>query len=448
MTAGDFMSWISDLPQGWAAPELRRLVPAGIDGVKIGPFGSSLTLDQMTTDGTPVYGQEEVISRDFSSPRRFVGDQKASELQGYSTYPGDVLVTMMGTAGRCAAVPPNTARGIFDSHLLRLRPLSADICPEFLVWVLNDSTTTLSQIAASARGSIMAGLNSAIVKSLRLPLPSLMRQSAIAAFLDHKTTAIDALIAKKERLIELLQEKRQVLITLAVTKGLDPNVRMKDSGVEWLGRVPEHWTISRLAFVSSAIQTGPFGSQLHAEDYVEGGVPVLNPANLLDGRPVPDNTKTVSPENAHRLTRHRVVYGDILIGRRGEMGRCALITREAAGFVCGTGCLRVRLRADRANPRYCSIVLSLEGVARTLSLRSVGSTMENLNSRIVGSVEVPLPPVKEQSAIADAVALIHEEYESMRARLATSVELLREYRQALISAAVTGRIEIPAEEVA
>nr|WP_058135058.1 restriction endonuclease subunit S [Pseudomonas aeruginosa] len=180
---------------------------------------------------------------------------------------------------------------------------------------------------------------------LYVAIPSSAEQTQIARFLDHETARIDALIEEQQRLIELLKEKRQAVISYAVTKGLDPTVPMKDSGVEWLGEVPAHWVISQLKFNTLEMQTGPFGSQLHAEDYIDGGIPLVNPAHMINGKIIPDPQVSVDEVTWNRLKKHALNPGEIIFARRGELGRCAIVTDEQSGWLCGTGSLKARLSA-------------------------------------------------------------------------------------------------------
>ncbi len=278
--------------------------------------------------------------------------------------------------------------------------------------------------------------------ALALPLPPVEEQEEINSFLDRETARIDAAIGRYERLIALLQEKRQALISHAVTKGLDPNAPMKDSGVEWLGEVPAHWRVLKLGLISREIQTGPFGSQLHAEDYVQDGVPIVNPANIQAGTIMPDYSCTVDESTRKRLARHVLHSGDIVFGRRGEMGRCALVTEREAGWLCGTGSLKVRLDPQLADPQYLSVVLRTSGVRDWLLLQSVGSTMENLNTTILSRLSVPVPPLVEQEAIHAFLLHRQEIIQTLTAKAQKAIDLLREHRTSLISAAVTGKIDV------
>jgi type I restriction enzyme S subunit len=236
------VEWIGEIPAHWEVCSLRRKLKNGPDGIKIGPFGSQLKLEYMKDSGYKVYGQENVIVGDFGLGSEYVGEEKFSELAACSIQPGDVVVTMMGTTGRCRLVPPGIAPGVMDSHLLRLRIRETELTPAFAARLIDDAYYVREQLKASGKGAIMHGLNSSLIKIILLGLPPIPEQRSILDFLDHETAQIDALISKKERLLELLTEKRTALISHAVTKGLDPTVPMKDSGVEWIGEIPAHWT--------------------------------------------------------------------------------------------------------------------------------------------------------------------------------------------------------------
>lgn len=266
-------------------------------------------------------------------------------------------------------------------------------------------------------------------------------QLQLVGFLDRETAKIDALVAEQEQLITLLKEKRQAVISHAVTKGLDPSVPMKDSGVEWLGAVPEHWSVQPLGALARAIQTGPFGSQLHSDEYVDDATPVINPSNIIDGQLFPEPSATVTNEVVERLSYHKLVAGDIVVGRRGEMGRCAVVLQSQVGWLCGTGCLKIQLN-QAAFPEFVWRYLSTEIVKQYLSLQSVGSTMENLNTQILARVPVPVPPASEQAAICKAVLDELILMSALESEAIAGVQLLQERRSALISAAVTGQIDV------
>lgn len=279
------------------------------------------------------------------------------------------------------------------------------------------------------------------IKGQVIPLPSKDEQKTILKFLDHETAKIDNLIEKQQHLIELLKEKRQAVISHAVTKGLNPDVPMKDSGIEWLGEVPAHWTIAQLKFNTIEMQTGPFGSQLHAEDYVVDGIPLINPAHMNAGIIIPDPKVTVDETTQERLRRHKLSEGEIIFSRRGELGRCAVVKKNNEGWLCGTGSMRAKLK-KKIIPDYAYTLISSEGVVSELTLESKGSTMANLNTETLGRIRLPVPPSSEQEAILGYIKIISDKYDYLIRSAVTAIRFMEERRTALISAAVTGKIDV------
>ncbi|MCS3632572.1 restriction endonuclease S subunit [Salinibacter ruber] len=283
------------------------------------------------------------------------------------------------------------------------------------------------------------------LKDHSIGLPPLDEQRAIATSLDRETGRIDTLIEKKERLIDLLEEKRTALISRVVTKGLDRDVKMKDSGVEWVGEIPAHWDTAKLKFLSESLQTGPFGSQLHSEEYITGGTPVINPSHLVGGKIKPDEEVTVDSETKERIVRHELAAGDLVFARRGELGRNALVTENEEGWLCGTGSIRLRPNRKSVDPPYLSWVCSTRGVAEWFVLKSVGSTMDNLNTDVLGALIVPVPPLSEQRRIARHIRKRISNLDTLIDVIQGGIGNLQEYRTALISAAVTGQIDVREE---
>jgi type I restriction enzyme, S subunit len=275
-----------------------------------------------------------------------------------------------------------------------------------------------------------------------LPLVPLDEQVAIASFLDRETKNIDALVSEQRHLIELLAEKRQATISHAITKGLDPDAVMKPSGFEWLGDVPTHWIVKPLRRFKSRVQTGPFGSQLHAAEYVTGGTPVINPINLVDGEIVPSDDITVEQTVVARLAYQKLRAGDIVFSRRGELGRCAVVTAAKQGWLCGTGSMILRLEVPEFDPEFVSCFLRLDLTKQYFQSLSVGAIMDSLSSSTLLGMPMLAPPLEEQGGIASSIRLQAATLDRLIAEVASSIELLQERRVALISAAVTGQIDV------
>jgi type I restriction enzyme S subunit len=291
----------------------------------------------------------------------------------------------------------------------------------------------------------MKNIAQGAVWNLLVPLPELAEQRQILAFIDRETAKIDALIAKKERLIELLQEKRLAVISHAVTEGLDPTAPMKDSGVEWLGKIPSHWGVSSLGRYACGIEQGwsPIADDRSAEDS-EWAVIKLGAVNK--GRFRSSEHKAL-PEGLIAEQRYEIRDGDFLLTRAntpdlvGDV--CVVVSPRPRLMLCDL-VYRVRLDESKINKRFLAYwLLSLAGRYQiTRDARGSSQSMVKLTQGHICSLAVVLPPAAEQDAIA---ALLDQKTAQLDALIATvreGIDKLREYRTALISAAVTGKIDV------
>lgn len=432
------VEWLGEIPADWSVRRLKTLISEPITD---GPHETP----DFLIDGVPFLSVDGIQEGELVFEGcRYISEAAHREYRRKcAPRRDDILLGKAASTGKIARVKVDFEFGVW-SPLALIRPNEVEVWPTFLEYALK-SMATQAQIDVLCTSSTQKNISMRDIPILVVCLAGLQEQRAIASFLDLETAKIDALVAKKERLILLLQEKRTSLITRAVTKGLDPNVPMKESDVEWLGDIPAHWEVKRVRDIAESLQTGPFGSQLHADEYVTGECPVINPANLRDGQLVPDWDCTVDEATARRLEHHRLAVDDILLARRGELGRCGLVTQQEKGWVCGTGSLRLRTRRDLARPRFLTHLLSTSGVRDWLQLQSVGSTMRNLNTSIIGRIPVALPIQAEQDEIVTRVDLETGRIDSLIAKVRDGIDRLKEYRTALISYAVTGKIDVRGE---
>ncbi|HZM11158.1 MAG TPA: restriction endonuclease subunit S, partial [Candidatus Limnocylindrales bacterium] len=259
----------------------------------------------------------------------------------------------------------------------------------------------------------------------------------------------DALIERKRRQIELLQEKRSALISHAVTKGLDSHAPMKDSGIEWLGQIPKHWRIVPLKYSllprGGAIKTGPFGSQLLSSDMASGDVKVYNQRNVLD-RDFLSGENYVSDDKYEELKSFTVFPQDVLITTRGTIGRCALLPDNAERGILHPCLMRVQPNPLITSPEYVALLIQDSGIVLLqLQLLSNATTIEVIYSESLKSVRLPLPPASEQQAILTYVTREAERHDALISKVQDSIDVLREHRTTLISAAVTGKIDVRGE---
>lgn len=356
---------------------------------------------------------------------------------------GDVLLGKAASVGKVAYVDSDIEFNVW-SPLAVITPKKLSL-GKYLYYCFQSSLLQV-QCEVYSNANTQKNLGMSVIDNLMFAVAPENEAIKIANFLDHETAKIDTLIEQQQKLIQLLKEKRQAVISHAVTKGLSslnggPNAPMKDSGVEWLGEVPAHWVVAQLKFNTLEMQTGPFGSQLHAEDYVDDGIPLVNPAHMIDGKIIPDYRVSVDSETWERLSRHQLKEGEIVFARRGDLGRCAIVTKDQEGWLCGTGSLKAKLN-HRLTPEYAYLLITSEGVISELSLESKGSTMENLNTETLGRVRLPVPPEAEQADILNYVNKVSGKYETLIDQAISAIQLMQERRTALISAAVTGKIDV------
>jgi type I restriction enzyme S subunit len=423
------------LPVNWQTKQVRYLLKDGAEGIKIGPFGSALKLEDMVATGTRVYGQENVIQKDFTLGKRKISQDKFKEMQVYQVYPNDLLITMMGTSGKCELVPQDADVGIIDSHLLRIRVKEEKILPRYFRLLIDECYEIENQIKISGKGSIMHGLNSSIVKSLTLPLPGSSEQEVILKFLDHETAKIDTLIEKQQELIKLLKEKRQAVISHAVTKGLNPNGPMRDSGVEWLGEVPKHWTLKNYRYATK-IYRGKFGHRPRNDPaFYDGKYPFIQTGDVAQaGKKITKYKQTLNDRGIG--VSQKFPSGTLVMAIAANIGDTAILDFEAyapdsvVGFKPNEG-------VDLEFLRY-SLMAALPALEQT----STQSTQANLNIDRIGTIKASFPPLLEQKEIVAKLDALHERYAALEKKAIVAISLMQERRTALISAAVTGKIDV------
>jgi type I restriction enzyme S subunit len=294
------------------------------------------------------------------------------------------------------------------------------------------------ELESRGQGSTFRELGRSELASVFLSYPPIDEQQAIAGFLRHETACIDALIAKKQRLIELLAEKREALIARVVTGGLDTDARTEDAHVEWFESLPAHWELKKLKYIVPGITVGIVVTP--AKYYVDEGVPCLRSLNISSGRVNKDDLVFISPESNELHRKSKIHTGDIVIVRTGQTGTAVVVTGEFDGANCID--LVIVRRSKRILPEYLHYFINSRSAARQIEAKTVGSIQGHYNTYTVGELLVPTPSLNEQRAI---IAELDGQCGCLGRLIATvsdGVAKLREYRSALISAAVTGKIDV------
>lgn len=324
-----------------------------------------------------------------------------------------------------------------NNHVHVLRPNRLKVGIKYLTYSLNCTDYSL-YISGSTRDK----LNQSDMDNILIRMPSLIEQTQIANFLDHETAKIDHLIEKQQQLIELLKEKRQAVISHAVTKGLDPNVPMKDSGVEWLGEVPQNWTATKIGFHALKIGSGktPKGG---AEIYQDEGVLFIRSQNVYnDGLRVDNSESVYISEAIHdEMSTSKIYSGDILLNiTGGSIGRSSLVPDKfPEANVNQHVCI---IRVGKYLQEFLALVIQSDLIQAQLRSIQTGGNREGLNFEQISKFWFVLPPKDEQEQIILFIKNKLNEFGKLEARANKAIQLMQERRTALISAVVTGKIDV------
>lgn len=430
------VEWLGNVPAHWRLARLKAFASVQLSNV-----------DKKSLDGqeavrlcnyVDVYYNDQITAElDFMA-----ATATADQIRRFSLRAGDVLVTKDSESWTDIAVPAVVLADLPDVlcgyHLAHIRPSEGCYGP-FLARAFA-AVGPRDQFQIAANGITRYGLTGDAIRAGVFALPPEPEQRAIAAFLDRETARIDALVARKERLIELLREKRTTVISRAVTQGLDPNAPLKDCGVEWLGEIPVRWAVMPL---KRLLKRWDYGI---SESLAGGGrTRVLTMGGIQGGEVIVPDEGGVD-EVDERLLLDR---GDLLFNRtnsRELVGKVGLFRGTRADRVTFASYL-VRMRAaDGVAPEWLNYLLNspgLLGLARSMALLSVNQA--NLNPTRYTQILVPMPPYSEQVAIADHARRQALRIDALVAKVREAIDHLREYRTALISAAVTGKIDVREE---
>lgn len=346
---------------------------------------------------------------------------------------GDILVSTVRTYLKAIATVDDSANGLIASTgFCVIRP-QAGVDSGYIGWVAK-SEPFVGEVVARSVGVSYPAIYASELVNLPVPLPPLETQKRIARFLDEKTARIDALIGKKRELLERLAEKRQALITHAVTKGLNPNAPMKPSGIDWLGDIPAHWEVLRLKYVAT------HNDEVLSED--------TDDQKEIDYVEISDVTLTRGIENITRLSfsqapsraRRVVRSGDILISTvRTYLKSIASVSEASDSLIASTGFCVIR-SSTKMFPDFLGWVLQSERFVSEVMARSVGVSYPAISANGIVDIKIPVPPYENQEAICLCMGSNIAKVDEGIASLDKSISLLQEYRSALITAAVTGQI--------
>jgi len=367
---------------------------------------------EWTSEGVPFYRAREVVKlskNGFVENELYISEEMFEEYSKKYGAPkvGDILVTGVGTLGICYQVKEGDRFYFKDGNIIWLKN-KGSVNSDYIEYCFK-SPFVIKQIQATADAAVVGTYTITNAKETKIPLPPLAEQQKIAAILD----AADSLRQKDQQVIDHYTTLSQSLF------------------LEMFGDVFQNSeNFSELSFseITEKVQIGPFGSQLHKKDYVENGIPLVNPVHIKDKKIVTNTSFTLLKSKFESLPNYHLKSGDLIMGRRGEMGRCALVTEKEAGYFCGTGSLYIRLNS-KANPIFLLNVISSSSGKSYLERHAQGVTMMNLNKKIILNIKIGIPPITLQNKFAERIQTIEAQKQQAQASLKKSNDLFNSLLQ-------------------
>ena len=426
------VEWIGEIPEGWILNKIKHHSQVNV-GLVINPstyFDDNGTIPIITGKNVQTTGID-LTNVDF------ITEQSNDLLIKTQIFEGDIVSMRVGYPGRSCVIKEKE-NGINCCSLIITRK-SNSILSEFLVYQLNTSLGIVQvQLCQGGMGQQVVNLSD--WREFFVVTPPLQEQNQIVQFLDEKTELIDKLISTKERKITLLKEQRTSLINQVVTKGLNPNVKMKDSGVEWIGEIPEGWVVSKFKFVSEIV-TGNTPSKTDGGDYYSGeGFLWIKPTYLKGDKYVNDSDEKLT-ELGKKQT--RVIPKDSImiccigntIGKYGMSGQEVSTNQQINSVIPNK---------SKIIPWYCLYFVDV--FTRDLLNRSNFVTLPILTKSDLENIEIIIPTLEEQVCIVEIINSKTKEIDDLVQLEQKKIDLLKEYRKSLISEVVTGKIKVTTDE--
>lgn len=425
---------IEDFPEHWT---LTRIKFNSLVKARVGWHG--LKSDDFTEVGPYLVTGSDFKGKFIQWKNCYHCDEERYEQDPYIQLTnGDLLITKDGTIGKVALVSQLDGKATLNSGVFVVRPLRSDYTTQYYYWLLLSRSFT-DFVDYYKTGSTIAHLYQETFVNFKYPLPPYEEQQKIAKFLDHETAKIDTLIAKQEKLIELLKEKRQAVISHAVTKGLNPNAPMRDSGVEWLGEVPKHWEVTKLKWKSLTTSGGTPTTSKYEMYYQDGHIPWIRTTDLNNSKlletPVNITPKALADTACSILPKNSVLLA--MYGGAGSIGKHSLLMFEATinQAVCG---IYPSSAFESGFLHYF-----YEFYRPFWMINAAGTRKDpNIGQDHIKEGKVVLPPIEEQQTIEAHIKKTLTLLDRLKDKAIDAIELAKERKTALISAAVTGKIDV------
>lgn len=370
-----------------------------------------------------------------------IGSASENEINRFQIQDGDVLITKDSESWDDIGIPAIVV-GNFENttlcgyHLALMRPKKKIVNPKFLYYCF-ESKIHRTQLEVEATGVTRFGIPKDAIGKYKIPLPSLQQQNKIVEYLDSEIAKIDALIEKKNKLIELLEEKKKAVINQVVTKGINPDIRMKDSGIEWLGKIPQHWGVVKLKYLTDGLK---YGANEAAEDDNPDDPRYIRITDIDENGNLKGETfKSLSMDLAKEYILND---GDILFARSGATVGKTFIYKSKYGTSAYAGYL-IRMRCKNTIEPDFMYYFTLSYIYWVqIYVDSIQATIQNYSGEKYANMLVVVPNKLEQKEIAKFIKDYLEKYNVLKSNINDSVNLLKEKRTAIISEAINGEIAL------
>ena len=436
------IEWIGEIPEHWDRIRIKSLVAIKVTD---GPHETP----QWIENGVPFISAEAIKGNkiDLDFKRGYISTEQHLEYCKKSkVLKNDILFCKSGsTTGKSALVDTDVDFGIW-SPLAIIRADKNKIDYKYLFQSIQSSLFQ-NQVETAWTFGTQPNIGMGALENLWIAIPTLEEQQSIANYLDHKTAQIDTLIAKKEQFISLLQEERTAIINQAVTKGLDPTVKMKDSGIEWLGEIPEHWEVKKLKYLlkenKDSLKTGPFGSHIKNSDYIpNGNYKVYTQRNVLDNE-YENGCESISEEKFDELKGFTIYEGDVLITTRGSIGRCSVFPENMPTGILHPCLIRIQINENLSLRNWIvNYINNTSLFYNNVKFNSNSTIIDVIYGYTLKEIFFPTPSIIEQKKILEFLEVKINEIDTLISKSQQEIELLKEYKTALISEVVTGKIDV------
>lgn len=410
------------IPDSWELSKVKHL------GNYLNGFAFKPT--HWTDKGIPIIRIQNLTNQDADINRTsFIAPER------YHVFKGDILISWSATLD---VYIWQKEEAWLNQHIYKVKVNRNKIIEKYFYWT---AKWFMGELNESSHGSTMQHLTTDKFGSFNVPLPPISEQYLITNFLDYETAQIDTLIEKQQTLIQLLKEKRQAVISHAVTKGLNPDAPMKESGVEWLGEVPEHWEVKKnkhlLEFVTS-------GSRGWAEYYSDEGKLFFRITNLTRDtiEPKLESIKNVNPPYGAEGERSKIELNDLLISITADLGSVCVANDSITGGFVSQHVSLCRPNPSVKSARWLAYFILSDSAKEQFAGSGYGGTKIQLSLEDIRELNIAYPPEKEQENIASYIDNKLEKFETLMSQAEQAIQLMQERRTALISAAVTGKIDV------